>query len=297
MTHSKTMKSSNPSRNSCEKYKTTLQSHLSRLEKAKDKKSLFRTYLGFAEKTIQKIKKECPDLEISKEEQQLASLKDASTTSQSENANNDAEYFKRIYTRLNYVYNQADLGADGAKGLQFFSTHKNLEEAKALYGNFSKSAYLAKVEESKRDGTYAKHRFFIDKTIRALEDYPRFINNSANTFQKYLAYLNNVGVKGDTQQELKHLNAAKDFCSLLLRFAPDNPKASAWLRQVEKQIQSIAGSITYASKMHEEHLGQMLFSNRVVAIGNETAADFTSNFKSGDFIFATIYLPSKLRER
>ena len=47
-----------PNTTNCEKYKATLQKHISKLEKSKVKKGLFKTYAGFAEKTIEKIKKE-----------------------------------------------------------------------------------------------------------------------------------------------------------------------------------------------------------------------------------------------
>ncbi len=111
-----------------------------------------------------------------------------------------------------------------------------------------------------------------------------------------MAYLNNIGVKGDKQQELFHLNAAKDFCELLLKFAPNNPRASAWKNQVEKEINRIGGSIKYLSNLHKKYLGKMLFSSKMVSIGRETEADFRTTFKSDDYIFATIYLPSKLRD-
>ncbi len=120
--------SSNPN---CEKYKSTLQKHISKLEKSKTKKGLFKTYAGFAEKTIEKIKKQCPDLDIAEEMSQLSSLKGSVVENESNPSNNDKDYFKTIFTRLNLVYNKADLGAAGAKGLKFFSTHKNLEEAKS----------------------------------------------------------------------------------------------------------------------------------------------------------------------
>ncbi|MEN0005053.1 MAG: hypothetical protein AAF798_12960 [Bacteroidota bacterium] len=279
----------------CKKYQSTLKKHLSKLQKVTGKKLLFRTYVGFAEKTLAKIKKKCPNLDVSAEEQQLASIKGEQTADKAEASNDEQDYFKNIYTRLPYVYTKADVGAAGTDGLKFFSTHKNLEKAKALYGDFSKADYLSKVEQAKQDGTYEKHRFFIDRTVNALNDYPRFIDNSASTFNEYVGYLNNTGVKGDAQQELKHLNAAKDFCQLLLCFAPAHSKASAWLRQVEKKMQAIGGSISYASTMHRDNLGKLLFSNKQVPIGNETTADFSNSFQSGDPIFATIYLPSKLR--
>ncbi len=282
--------------NNCDKLKLTLQKHITKLEKVKDKKMMFNTYLSFAEKTITKIEKQCPDLDISGEKSKLQGYQNNNENNENDGKSSDSDYFKTIFTRLNYVYNKADLGADGAKGLKFFSTHKNLDDTKAIYGDFSKTDYLKKVEEAKLNGTYEDQRFFIDRTIESLNDYPRFIANSAPTFREYLGYLNNVGVKGDIQQELFHLNATKNFCEMLLRFAPNDTKATSWLNQVEKEIGRIGGNISYASNMHKKHLGKMLFSNKQVIIGNENEADFRTNFTSGDYIFATIFLPSKLRK-
>jgi len=86
------------------------------------------------------------------------------------------------------------------------------------------------------------------------------------------------------------------FCELLLKFAPNNNQASQWLKQVESQMSKMQGSIVYESAMHKKHLSQILFSTIEVAIGNETENDFSVRFKSGDYIYATVYLPSKLRK-
>ncbi|WP_282042925.1 hypothetical protein [Winogradskyella flava] len=209
---------------------------------------------------------------------------------------NVANYFRDIHMNLNYVYSETSHGADATQGLQFTESHKKLHKTQELFKDFSKTDYLQAVEDAKSNGTYTSAQFYIEKVVEALNDYSNFINKSASTFNTYLNNLNTFGIKGDPTKELEELEATKLFCQLLLKFAPDNTKAVQWLNQVETQISKKTLGITYVSNMHKTHLGKMLFSNKEVVIGNESESDFSSNFKSGDYIYATVYLPAKLRE-
>lgn len=209
---------------------------------------------------------------------------------------NAADYFRNIHMKLNYVYSDTDHGADATQGLQLTSTHKKMYETQAFFKDFTKEGYLKAVETSKSNGTYSSAQFYIEKVIEALNDYSNFISKSASSFHAYLDNINQIGIKGDPQKELKELEATKIFCELLLKFAPNNPKATQWLKQVEKEIEKKTGGIAYASDMHKKHLGEALFSNKEVSIGNESESDFSTTFKSGDYIYATLYLPSTLRQ-
>lgn len=209
---------------------------------------------------------------------------------------NAADYFRNIHMKLNYVYSDTSHGADATQGLQFSASHKKLLETQSFFKDFNKNEYLKAVEDAKSNGSYPRAQMYIEKVVEALNDYPNFITKSASSFHAYLDQLNVIGIKGDPTKELDELEAAKIFCELLLKFAPNNPKASQWLKQVESEIDKKMGGIIYASSMHKKHLNEMLFSNKEIAIGNESENDFLKNFKSGDYIYATLYLPAKLRQ-
>lgn len=215
------------------------------------------------------------------------------TTLNNENA---VDYFRNISTNLHLIYNESNYASDAANGLTFTQNHVKLYTTAEHFKSFTKEKYLQKVAEAKAGGTYPSVQFYTKKVVAALEDYPNFINKSKGAYHNYLDFLNNIGVKGDPQQELKHLEATKVFCELLLKFAPNDPTASQWLREVNNQIGKTQKSIIYASNMHQSHLGEMLFSTTEVTIGNEAEDDFTTHFKSGDYVFATVYLPAKLRK-
>ncbi|MEM5566408.1 hypothetical protein WNY78_14905 [Psychroserpens sp. AS72] len=209
---------------------------------------------------------------------------------------NTANYFRDIHMNLNYVYSETSHGADAKQGLQFTPSHKKLLKAQELFKDFSKTDYLQAVEDAKSNGTFTSAQFYIEKVVEALNDYSNFINKSSSSFHGYLDNLNVIGIKGDPTKELEELEATKIFCELLLKFAPNNPKATQWLNQVEAEISKKSSGIIFASQMHKTHLNKMLFSTKEISIGNETESDFSKTFKSGDYIYATLYLPSTLRQ-
>ncbi|MDO5981363.1 hypothetical protein [Flavivirga spongiicola] len=287
----------------CDSALKSLNRYLEKLETKKaaneTSSSSFKTYISNAERNLKAIQTKCPDLDISNEKKAFDSYKvdyenEASLANSAENA---ANYFRDIHMYLNHIYSDTEHGADAAQGLKFVNgSHNKLYETVTRFANFNKSDYMAKVEASKTNGTYTRVKFYVEQVVSALNDYPNFINKSQGTYKAYLDYMNNIGIKGDPQKELEELEATKAFCQLLLKFAPNNAKATQWLKEVENQIGKKTGGITYASEMHKKHLGKILFSKKEVAIGNESENDFSTNFKSGDNIYATVYLPSKLRQ-
>ena len=278
---------------------STLQKQIASIEKyqLKGNYSTMKTYLAFAQKTIDKIKQKDPSANISAEEQKLAQFQSSYDNANQPRNTDEHDYFRNLDRLLRSIYSDLDMGADAADGLKFVSSHINLEATQDNFKDFSKDDLYARIEAAKQKDDFqnSNSRYYVEKIEKAFNDYPRFINNSASCYKEYLRWLQNIGVKGDPIQEKIHLNATKSFCELLLKFAPGNPTASKWLNEVEAQLGNVSGSISYASKMHEKHMGEMLFSTKEVAIGNETEADFTTEFKSGDYIYATVYLPAKLR--
>lgn len=205
-------------------------------------------------------------------------------------------YFRTLSFCMNDVYNDnaAGAGKPGCK-LKFTQSHQQLHSIAEAFENFDLDILKRKIASVKQSDKYAQFSYFIGTIEKAIEGYPEFIENSKPTFNEYNKNLQEYGIKGDAPEEIKNINATKTFCELLLKFAPNNATATTWLKQTEQRLENTAGAIVYESDMHKSHMDQMLFSKKQIAIGNENEADFSSSFQAGDFIFATVYLPAKVR--
>lgn len=202
---------------------------------------------------------------------------------------NDKDYFRNMDVLINAVYTGNDYPPDAFYKGDMKALTKKFE-------GFTKQDFFDKLEASKKNGTYPTVQSYADRISKGLNDYPRYISQVLiKAYKGRLDELNIFGIKGAPQKELKVLNDTKTLCEVLLKLAPDNPTATQWLKEVNNQIGSKTSTIGYASNMHKVHLGDMLFSNKEVSIGNESESDFTKKFKSGDDIYATVYLPATLR--
>ncbi|WP_456438589.1 hypothetical protein [Psychroserpens sp.] len=243
-----------------------------------------------------KIKNEYTDLDFSLIDSELKRLEGLLTSeSGTEIASklakeNDRHYFKDMSILWNSVYTTHDYPPDGLYG-------GDMETLSNKFKDFTKQGFLDKIKAAKKGGTYPAVQTYAEKVSNALDDYPRYISQVLiKAYKARLDDLNTFGIKGDPQKELKVLTEIKTLCQLLLKFAPNNPTASQWSKEIQSQINKKTSGINYVSEMHKNHLGEMLFSSKEVVIGNETESDFSSIFKSGDYIYATVYLPAKLRK-
>ncbi|EDP69835.1 hypothetical protein FBALC1_09897 [Flavobacteriales bacterium ALC-1] len=203
---------------------------------------------------------------------------------------NDRNYFKDMSILWNSVYTDHDYPPDGLYG-------GNMQFLTDKFKDFTKQGFFDKVESSKKNGTYPAVQSYAEKVSKGLNDYPRYINQVlVKAYKGRLDDLTTFGIKGDPQKELEVLEGAKKLAELALKFAPNNPTAKQWFKEVSSQIGKKTSGITYASSMHKTYLGEMLFSTKEISIGSENESDFSSSFKSGDYIYATVYLPAKLRK-
>lgn len=255
-----------------------------------------------AKQKFNKIASEHSDLDLSLVTSELNRLekllgnesgKEIATTLKKEA---DANYFRNLVMNIPYIYSKGPNGARGAKGLKDF-TGDWVYKTEEMFKDFTVDGFKEEVNAAKKNGTYPRVQFYAEQFQKVLDDYPTFITKSNQMFRTYLDYLNDVSVKENPQKEIEQLKRTQKFCELLLKFAPNNPTASQWLKEVTSNINKTGNSLSYSSAMHKKHLGKMLFSKKVVAIGNEKESDFTQQFSSGDYIYATVYLPTKVRKQ
>jgi hypothetical protein len=286
--------------------------NLDRIQKYADKNDLkdmmVQAYFRSAENKIKKVKKNYPELDISDLEQRLANFQSAqkaapsssgrvsaggySTKQAADNTSDDQAYFKHWYMKLRNIHREAPAGADAT----LLDNGPKLAELWQDLQGFDKEEYVNRYQKAKNGPNFSKMAFFADKAMAIIEDYPAFIGRSTATLQYHLKDLNIVGVKGDAVQEAKELKEAELFCKILLLAAPGNATATRWLSEVQSKMGSVKSNVQYASKLHEKYLGQMLFSKKEVVIGSEQESDFSTSFEAGEQVYATIYLPSKLRK-
>lgn len=282
---------------------SSLERHLASIKKYYDKgqfTSTMATYLGYAEKSINKLKTEYESVNISSLEASYKTYKDAYDEKQGndgsakEQLKDDAAYFLKWVRLADYFYHETT--ADGARGLKGGD-----EEAIATYEKvkgFTRADFMQKIEDSKKHGTYDNCKVYINKFLKVLDGYDEFIAKAEDLFYEYIKDMDYAGTKGNPTKEMQQLVEAEAFCKVLLTFSPDNADAKSWLKQVESRMGNKKKTITESttSDFHQQHINQVVFSKKPLSIGSETEGDITTNFTSGDEIYGTIYLSTKVRE-
>ncbi|MEM6297058.1 MAG: hypothetical protein AAF740_00040 [Bacteroidota bacterium] len=280
---------------------SNLQKHLKNIQRYKDKGAIkmMETYINFAQKSIEKLKANHPDVDISAEIAQYEAYKKGydeqvnGQNAQKQSEQGEVEYFKKWERSLSGAYHiktadQADLlKANGRFALQAYEAAKDFDEKE----------YRARLEQCKQNGTYTQVQFFSDRFLRMYDDYDNFIERSEDTFYSYLKDLTYAGVKGNPQEEMKQLKEAEALCKTFLAYRPNNTTAKGWLAQVHSRMGNKSKTMesAFASELHKKYVGQVVFSKKPLQVGSENESDLTNSFVSGDHIYGTLYLANTVR--
>jgi len=304
-------KTSTKAVSNCSSNYKSLNQYLQKLEDKVNDNSVgsnsFKLYLKTADKHLLAIKKKCPSDDVSNQENRLktynetyeTALLNKNSETQTEvvsetvtTETNDKAYFESVYRLLSKVYSNTPNGADATVlGNHGDKTITILNEL----SDFTLDAFYEKVEQAKTTEDFKKSEYYIKRTKAIIEDYDSFISKSQNTYNNYLADLTVFGVKGDPVNEINELQEAKAFCEILLKISPKNTLTKQWNVEVESKIAKVSSELSFESEMHRKYLGKMVFSTNPLIIGQEQESDITTTFKSGDYIYATIYLGTNAR--
>lgn len=298
------------SNNDPEKYLVKINQVLDKIKSSEEngtlssKNGMVNNYLSDAQRKIEEFKEKFPSVSIALQEQRLkdfntkraallekdpsgSNRRNLTTDLASVDDSDNVTYFRSLNSLLSNNYSEPS-GMEG--------WGPNMKDLWEQYKNFNRDEVNKRIVKAKLKPDYLKYKGYVEKCEAILADYSAYIQRSQPGFHDHLDDVNEHGVKGDPIKEKIELEEAQLFCKILLQIEPNNPTAVSWLQQVEKQIGKTCSSITYASELHKKYLGKIMFSNKEVAIGNESDNDFTAAFKSGDYIYATVYLPAKLRQ-
>ncbi|MCU0349148.1 MAG: hypothetical protein MUC59_19575, partial [Saprospiraceae bacterium] len=169
-----------------------------------------------------------------------------------------------------------------------------LENAK----KFDRANFDSRVAEAKANGEYTAKEEKVKRVQAMLDDYDNFIGRSASTFADFFDDVNN-DAKATPSEKITELDETEAFVNVVLHFSPNNPKAQSWLKAIEKERAKYGASMSAvaASDFHKKNMNKVVFSKKPLVIGQEAANDVSTNFASGDYIYATLYLDNPIKKR
>lgn len=140
--------------------------------------------------------------------------------------------------------------------------------------------------EIKNFGFFTDYNKGFDTHKSFAESYPSYIEDAY-----YLSRLNQL----EGKQLVERYAVLKDANWTLKAYQhlfPDNENLKKCSSEVLAGISKLEESINKiaVSEFHKDHFNQILFSNKRINFGSETAADFKTNFKGNEPIYITLYL-------
>ncbi len=171
------------------------------------------------------------------------------------------------------------------------------DEVHAGLQNFDRAAYEA--GDGKRGGEAGySDRNAVNDVNRMLADFDNWLSSSNALKDFSLQRYNEAQGAQAPVDKLKAYEKVVKACEIVKKISPSNPAADEKLAEVRKLMAAVqkqmGGALT--GEYHQMHLNQMVFSSKPFKPGEESSADIRSSFKSGETVYATIYLGRKVRE-
>jgi len=97
--------------------------------------------------------------------------------------------------------------------------------------------------------------------------------------------------------KLKAYNQVVTACEIIKKISPNNPQVAPKLEEVKRLIAAVEKKMgaAFTSDYHKSHVNQMVFSSKPFKPGDEANGDIRNSFKSGETVYATLYLGRKVR--
>jgi len=116
---------------------------------------------------------------------------------------------------------------------------------------------------------------------------------------KVITAANQANKSGEIEVALANANTAIQYCKGILLLSPNNPQVKSLLSKAQKTMDEIMQSMStvFTSDFHKNNVGKMLFSTNPFKAGSESDSDISNAFKSGQTIYATVYLMQNVAEQ
>lgn len=126
-----------------------------------------------------------------------------------------------------------------------------------------------------------------------------YTDTIAKKIDEMVAEAAGLGGNGIAQAVDLYKDAIK-ACDAVLLNMPNFQAAKDKKNEIQKLLEKAGGSVdssAFASEMHKQNVGKILFSKAAVAVGKETESQFAKSFVAGDYIYGTAYLPFKAKDK
>ena len=266
--------------------KIYVKSFWTQIDKLKNGYAVGSTIMS-AERAINNTKDMDPGYNVSDMEAALKPWKEKAGKEQDEKnanatkANDENEYFKHFWGQLITLYTADEELLEMPTGSDYY------EKAKAM----DPGSY-----PQKKAAATGKGSSYIRDIDKILADYDAFLDRTG-----FIKNLRPASVNANTPAEkTKKLTEMKMQCEAALLFSPNNAAAKQKLADINKFMGAADTEMAkyFTSDFHKTHVNQIVWSSKPLVVGkeNEMSAFIKDEFKSGEYVYGTIYLARNVKD-
>lgn len=196
---------------------------------------------------------------------------------------NITKYFEEQYTIVKSVY------FDESKGVY-------PEELGLEYPGW----FIEKTKDFNREEVLTKARGSDYKEaieiVAILDDYGTFLDRQG--VDGYLMDLLDQHRSGSSDQLMKKAKEINTVAKALKNLAGGNAGMDRVIAFTQKQLGKADSALEniYSSEIHKEYINQVVFTKQPFKPGGESSLEINPTFKSGDAVYATIYLSASIKD-
>lgn len=271
--------------------KVSLKSFWSHLEKLRAGTGTAST-LSNAERMLKMVKEQDPSYDVSALATEVASYRDkanseeASKKAAAGKADAEKNYFKDLYTKIIGIYSSGRDIQPGVTGKIYYDRVKEI--------NFEE--FQQKRKEAGEQGPNS-YPVSIDK---ALADYDAYVTRADRLKWNVVELMTKSRNAANPQDKKQLLEEARYECMAILIVSSSNAPFKQKLEEVNKLLGAADAEAAkfFTSDFHKENLNKIVWSNKPLVVGKEKemGTAVKSEFKTGDFIYGTVYLGVNVKD-
>jgi len=160
--------------------------------------------------------------------------------------------------------------------------------------------FIDAVKDFDREDVLTKAKTSNDKNakevLKILEDYSAFIDRQG--LDEYLMNLLDEQNNASSDQLSQRAKEINNVTLSLKKLAGSNAGMDRVLAFTQKQLGKADAALesVYSSSLHKEYINQVVFTKKPFKQGGEGSLEINPTFKSGDAVYATIYLSTSIKD-
>ncbi len=245
-----------------------------------------------AERMLKQVKEKDPAYNIQELETEVASYRDnadkeaKAKSDAAGKAEEEKNYFKNIWAKMVGVYST---GIDIQPGV-----------VGETYLNRVKEINLAEYKEKRKNVTDASPKSYPALIDNMLADYDEYVKRADRLKWNVVEMMTKSRNAANPQDKTALLKSARYECEAILIISPNNTPFKQKLDEINKLlgVADAEAAKFFTSDFHRENLNKIIWSTKPLVIGKEKdmGASVTKNFKTGDYIFGTVYLGVNVKD-